>query len=268
MHKILSHHNKRIDIKNENNHSLPFVISIPHSGLFITNEMNNHLKDHIILPNMDWYLPQLYSFLEELDYTVVINHISRYVIDPNRELTMIHGKEYTESLVYQKTTYGKDMYKTILSKNEINDRINRFYKLYHQTLEKIISEKLKYFDKVYFIDLHSFGQCLEADVILGNNEGKTMGDYRLKCLQRLFVEKGFTTALNQPFKGGYITKHYGQVIEKCESIQIELSYHSYIDQREFIEEELPAINKNVFNNCQNKLKDIFIQLKKEYLQWK
>ncbi len=47
---------------NEFVHTIPAVISIPHSGTYLTQQMKQNLKPDIVLPNTDWYLPVLYSF--------------------------------------------------------------------------------------------------------------------------------------------------------------------------------------------------------------
>lgn len=47
---------------NEFVHVIPIVISIPHSGTYLTQPMKQNLKPNIVLPNTDWYLPVLYSF--------------------------------------------------------------------------------------------------------------------------------------------------------------------------------------------------------------
>lgn len=81
MRKILNEKTETVKVINDNVHKLPFVISIPHSGLYLTSEMSRRLKKEVILANMDWYLPELYAFLENLEFTVVVNNISRYVIE-------------------------------------------------------------------------------------------------------------------------------------------------------------------------------------------
>ena len=157
MRKILNESVGNITVINDRDNKLPFVISIPHSGLYITKEMNDKLNDNVILSNSDWYLKELYSFLEELGFTIVINNINRYTIDPNRELILNNGDNYTSSIVYTKNTFSKNMYKNIPDEKEIQDRINKYYKTYHDELQKQINRKLKVFDKVILIDLHSFG---------------------------------------------------------------------------------------------------------------
>lgn len=48
--------------KNDRNHEIPVIISIPHSGLYVPDEVRNKLNEGIKLPNMDWYLPAFYAF--------------------------------------------------------------------------------------------------------------------------------------------------------------------------------------------------------------
>ena len=76
-------------------------------------------------------------------------------------------------------------------------------------------------------------------------------------MDKLLKEQGFYVQNNVPYSGGYITRHYGNSINKCEALQIELSYKAYIDNREFLEEEFPNINEVLFKNTQKKMKTVF-----------
>jgi N-formylglutamate deformylase/formiminoglutamase len=259
---VLNESIDNITVINSCNNKLPFVISIPHSGLYITKEMNDELNDDVILSNSDWYLKELYSFLEEFGFTVIINNISRYVIDPNRELDLTNRDNYANSLIYMKTTFSKDIYKIIPNEEEIKDRINKYYLTYHDELQKQIDYKLNSFDKVTLIDLHSYGKNIEADVVLGDDNHNTMNKKTFNMIKELFVNNGFTVKDNDPYKGGYITRKYGMNNSRCESIQIELSYKKYIGNRDFDEEELPVIDKKAMNNCEKRLKKVFSLLLK------
>lgn len=263
MKKVLTEKMKKIETINLNNHQLPIVVSIPHSGIYLSKSMSDNLLDNIMLPNMDWYLKELYSFLEELNITVIINKVSRYVIDPNREVNkeVINDGSYSSNCIYTKTTFGKEMYKEKPDFKEIESRINEFYIPYHETLKKAIADKLKYFDKVYLIDLHSFGKNLSTDIVLGNDNGNTTSDSFFKTISNLLIDEGFKVKSNTPYKGGYITKHYGNKIT-CEALQIELWYQTYIDKKDFGEEEMPKINEELFKATQQKLKNVFVKLSK------
>ena len=262
MHKILDEKAEIVKVINSNINKIPFIISIPHSGLYLTSEMNEKLRKDSILANMDWYIPELYSFLEELGFTVIINNVSRYVIDPNRNIENNDFNEYSKSLIYTKTTFNKEIYDKTLSQEEIDERIKNIYILYHKILKQEILKKLKFFNKIYIIDLHSFGKIIGSDIVLGNDNGRTMREEVFSNITNLFTDNGFRVAVNNPYKGGYITKHYGDKNKQCESLQIEISYQSYIDKRVFDEEEYPTINNNVMNTCQKKLRKIFCNISK------
>lgn len=66
-------------IYNSENHRFPLVVSIPHSGIQLTREMQETLLPDVVLSNMDWYLPQFYAFLVKWGVTVLVNPISRYM---------------------------------------------------------------------------------------------------------------------------------------------------------------------------------------------
>ena len=260
--KIIDDFIDKVKIINLNNNEIPIVISIPHSGEYLTKKMFNNLED-VVLSNMDWYLDKLYSFLTDLGFTIIINNVSRYVIDVNREIKSSKPNDsYKQNYIYTRTTFDKKMYKKQPTEEEIKARIKDFYIPYHNALLKAVEEKSKQFNKIFLIDLHSFGMQISSDIILGNDKGNSASKEIFLEMKKLFEEENFIVNENKPFSGGYITKFYGKELNNCESIQIELNYKTYIDKREFGEEEFPAINKELFKSTQEKMKRIFSKLKK------
>lgn len=260
MRKILNYSISKFSIMNEDLHVWPFVISIPHSGLYLPEKMARELRNDVILANADWYLPELFSFLFEQGYTVLINNVSRYVVDPNRKPAESNNSDYQSALIYTKTTFGKEMYSEALSSEEIKSRISNIYLDYHAVLQKLIAEKQKHFDKVYLLDLHSFGMDIDADVVLGNGNGQTTQNDFFQGVWEIFTEEGFKVAINKPFSGGFITKRYGKKGSSTESLQIEISYDSYICKRSFGEEECPDIDRVLMGKCRQKLKTVFTKM--------
>lgn len=143
-----------IKIINKNNHEIPVIISIPHSGLFIPQSMKRKLKKDVVLTNSDWYLSELYDFLESLGYTVISSDVNRYVIDVNRNVHQKEGSSYKTNMVYTITTQGDEIYDIPVTEHEIKKRMQNYYLPYHNLLKKSIEEKLKHFAKVYVVDLH------------------------------------------------------------------------------------------------------------------
>lgn len=256
MKDILCSKDKIITSYNLNHHKLPFVISIPHSGLKITKKMADQLIEGVVLANTDWYLPDLYEKLKDFGLTVIINNVSRYVIDPNRDLHASKGESYKTNLIYKKTTMGQLMYHDQLCNQEINQRIIDYYQPYHNLIQQALDEKLKYFDKVYLIDLHSFGRDEGAEIILGNRNGQTTRKSYFELVKGLLECQNFIVKENDPFLGGHITNYYGHQ-RKCEALQIELWYQCYIAKREFKNEELPVIEEKLFSETKEKMELFF-----------
>lgn len=252
-----------VEIWNEKNNKIPVIVSIPHSGTYIPKVMKEKLIDDIALANMDWYLPELYLFLKDMGFTTIINNISRYVIDPNREILDNYNDSYTKSYIYTKTTFGNEMYKKSINKEEIEYRIGEYYKPFHNAIKQAIKDKLDIFDKVYLLDLHSFGKELDENIVLGNRNGENSSEQFTNLIKTTLENYGFKISINYPYSGGFITRKY--VKKNVETLQIELSYKTYIENRVFLNEEFPNINRSLFNETQQKMRKFFEELKMKIL---
>lgn len=251
-------------IYNSENHRFPLVVSIPHSGTQLTREMQETFLPDVVLSNMDWYLPQLYAFLVEWGVTVLVNPISRYVIDPNRPPFQKIGDAYTTNCIYETTTSGEPMYAAPLTEAVRLERKHCYYDAYHQALKQLLAEKKQRFSKVYLLDLHSYGMDTGSDAIIGTQFGQTCSAAYSTALRTLLEQEGLRIAENQPFAGGYLTKHYGADTQ-IEAAQIELSYAYYIDHRTFGREAFPEICPAVFADAQQHLQSFFKNLLKEQI---
>lgn len=252
---------KNYSVFNELDHTYPVVISIPHSGTHIPSEMRKGLMPNVILPNMDWFLRELYDFLLLDRVTVIENNTSRYVADPNRDIAANPTGNY-HTLVYQKTTLNKPMYPYPLTREEVDQRIERYYKPYHQALKQLLENKLAAYKKVFLLDLHSFAEFgnppVREDFVLGNCKGLTTSTKTTQIMAGLLSDAGYTVSDNYPFPGGYITRHYGTNFgNRIESMQIEIRYREYIGDRYYGEEELDHWDETTFETAKNKLKIIF-----------
>lgn len=253
-------------VYNEGIDELPVIIDFPHSGTTVPEMVQRQLTPEVKLTNVDWFLPDLYDFLMQNGLTTLENNIHRYVADPNRdkELTDLDG-DYRHEVVYSHSTFGRQLYPENLTPEQIQGRIVEFYQPYHAQLQKLIDEKLQKFDKIYLFDLHSFAEypsdtdAKVADIVLGNKSDTTSNKKLREVLTEQFQQKGHTVSDNYPFSGGYITQHYGQN-PRVEAMQIELSYHMYIENRYFGEEELSGVDVGTFTTAKNSLQNIFLSL--------
>ena len=150
------------------------------------------------------------------------------------------------------------MYHAELEDKEINIRIEKYYNPYHQALQELINYKLSRFNKIYLIDLHCFGKDVAEDIVLGNKKGKTFNKEYTLVIKNTLESLNFKVRLNNPYSGGYIIRKYAN--NKVETLQLELSYKKYIDNRNFVNEEFPKINKKLFTETQKKLRNFFVKM--------
>lgn len=243
-----------IKVKNEDS---PYIFSIPHSGQLLTSEMEWELmpKAFEFLPNVDWHLNELYAFLKHYRVNIISTPHSRYVVDVNRSLSANKFGNYRDSIVYETNTWDEEIYALKPSEEEIDRRIERYYKPYHVELEALIIEKVKKFGKVYLIDLHSFMGPISADVCLGNRNGTTCSEAFFTRLYDAFSSESFETIKNDVFIGGYITKSYA-VEDVVESVQVELHYSNYIDASDLDLAKVPEKNTTCFYETADKLERV------------
>ena len=154
-------------------HDLPVVVSIPHSGTWLPEDIRAAMRSDAILASTDWYLPKLYAFLEKLGYTTLINRVSRYAADVNRRPGSKHPRDARGVAVYDKTTGGTSLYEEPLSPDEIARRIALYHRPYHEALRSALEAKIARFRHAVLLDLHSFGRNIAPDVVLGTGRGTT-----------------------------------------------------------------------------------------------
>jgi N-formylglutamate amidohydrolase len=201
------------------------------------------LSDDQIEESVDFGTREIFSVLQASD--VVTAHWSRLVVDLNRGPDQLDAKGVVALTDY----HGRSVYRpdSRPSSRQVHDRLVRYYRPYHSRLEAALKNPAA----MALIDCHSLngigppdapdpGQT-RKDVILSNN-GDSHGNAKpakgpISCPARLlhlfknaFEANGFSVALNAPYRGGYIVRHYGHrlLAERRFAIQIEMNQSLYI----------------------------------------
>ena len=238
--------------------ALPLVANIPHSGLFLPNDIaaqftTEHLNS---LPNSDWHLDQLYEFLPSLGITVLQATHNRYVVDLNRQAKEPFFGDFWSSVIPENTAFNKSIYQYKPSLKHIQERIEKYYLPYHHQLNSLLQEKIEEFGKVYLLDLHSFLGLIDDDICLGNVKNQTCSELLISTVEKSFLYQGFQVVRNKTFTGGYITKYYGQ-LPNVESLQIEVRYHVYLPEDRLDKLEPPSYDIIEFEAVKKKFYNSF-----------
>jgi N-formylglutamate deformylase len=227
--------------------STPLLISLPHDGSFIPDDIAVRMHPAARRsPDTDWHVGRLYEPLaQKLGASVLKPKASRYVIDLNRPAdghALYPGQQET-GLVSRMGFDGEPLYLDGKAPDdaEIQQRINEFWRPYHEALSHELARLLDEHGRVVLWEGHSIRSHVPMlfegrlpDFNLGTAAGASCGEALQRELQTLLeAQSDFSFAVNGRFKGGYITRHYGQPDAGVQAVQLELAQVNYMDEQSF-----------------------------------
>ncbi len=226
---------------------VPIIISVPHCGSQFPDELAGHFREDLAQnpDDTDFEVDRLYGFAAEMGITMIHSHYCRWVIDLNRTP---NGKSlYSDGRIITALTPTTNFFNDPIYKNqelepneeEIERRKSQYYIPYHDKLNDTIHELRAEFGKVILWEAHSIRSKVPAihkdrfpDLILGDNDGNT-ADHEVVRLASTGLKQGdFELTYNFPFKGGYITRLFGDPENGVHAIQLEMVKSLYMDDLE------------------------------------
>ncbi|MGF6393080.1 N-formylglutamate deformylase [Pseudomonas plecoglossicida] len=234
MDKVLSFHQGR----------LPLLISMPHAGLKLTPAVEDGLVDAArSLPDTDWHIPRLYDFARELGASVVAAEYSRFVIDLNRPEDDQPLYVGATTGLYPATLFeGEPLFKEgkVPSAQERATYLEQIWRPYHDTLRNELARLREQFGYALLWDAHSIRSHIPhlfdgklPDFNLGTFNGASCDPGLAERLKGVCAEaSAYSHVLNGRFKGGHITRHYGQPDANVHAVQLELAQSTYMEEIE------------------------------------
>ncbi|HEX6928623.1 MAG TPA: N-formylglutamate amidohydrolase [Gammaproteobacteria bacterium] len=221
---------------------LPLVVSIPHTGTYMPDDLRARLASDAMraLPMTDWHLHSLYDFLPELGITVIHATWSRFVADLNRppDGGALYPGRFETGIVARETFWGDTIWDAPPADEEVAEWKARVHAPYHAKLSALLDDTRQRFGRAVLIDAHSVASRanrlhgeLEDDIYLGNRDESACGPWLIDSTQAAMIDAGLRVVRNFPYKGGYITAHYGGR-ENIEALQIEMAQRVYMDENE------------------------------------
>ena len=132
---------------------------------------------------------------------------------------------------------GEAIYRDKLRFAEAEARVRACWVPFHATLQALIETTRARFGRCLLIDCHSMPtaqpgapRCGGADVVLGDAHGTACAPRSIRLVQETLEGLGYRVRRNEPYAGGYITRHYGRPREGIEALQIELCRSLYMDE--------------------------------------
>ncbi|WP_423680578.1 N-formylglutamate deformylase [Undibacterium sp. WLHG33] len=225
---------------------VPLLISMPHVGTTIPADIAAQM-----LPvaqekaDTDWHLPLLYNMAQELGASTLIAEYSRYVIDLNRapDNANLYPGQDTTGLCPVDTFSKQPLYlpDQLPTEREIQRRISAYWQPYHQQLQAELARLRRQYGRVVLWDAHSIASVVPRffdgtlpDLNFGTADQKSCAaalQQRLAdCLQSAGDAQSYSHVFNGRFKGGYITRQYGQPAQHINAVQLEMSQRVYMNE--------------------------------------
>jgi N-formylglutamate deformylase len=223
--------------------TLPLLVSMPHAGIDIPDDVAAQLMPCAAArADTDWHLPELYGFAEEMGASVLSARWSRYLIDLNRppENTNLYPGQDTTGLCPVDTFGRERLYREGMEPDdaEVRRRLEQYWRPYHQQLRAELDRLLALHGRVVLWDAHSIASQVPRffegrlpDLNFGTADGKSCSLQLEGAMIKLTqAQDHYSFIFNGRFKGGHITRFYGNPAAGVHAIQLEMCQCLYMNE--------------------------------------
>lgn len=241
--------------------TLPIVVASPHSGRrypadFVAASPLPALR---LRSSEDSFVEEIFGAAPDLGAPLLQALFPRVFVDVNREPYELDPAMFSESLPSHVTTRNariaaglgtiakvvsnaERIYRHKLSFAEVEQRILACHRPYHQALAALIGETRAKFGYCILLDCHSMpsgaiGQRVDRsrrqktiDAVLGDCHATACDPTITGEAERLLRGMGYSVRRNNPYAGGYVTRHYGRPHDGVHALQIELNRGLYMNE--------------------------------------
>jgi N-formylglutamate deformylase len=235
----------------------PVIVEVPHAGLDIPAAFLEPLvaPARAIARDADLYVDRLYADAPVEGATMLVARASRYAIDVNRseadvDSDVVEGGRSDirvhHGLVWRTTSDGEAALSRRLSKDELEERLDRIWRPYHRELASLVERKLARFGVAVVLAAHSMPSVEKgpapagrdardsarrrADVVPGTRGRRSAGARFIDATEACAVARGWSVRHDDPYAGGFTTQHYGRPGDRVHVLQVELARRLYLDE--------------------------------------
>ena len=240
---------------------MPLIFDSPHSGQVYPEDFDFHCSALDLRQSEDNFVDALFAHAPEHGAALLCAHFPRTYIDPNRaeddiDPSLIEGvfpapiapsqrSDAGIGLIRRLIKPGVPVYDRKLQPQEVQARIEGFYRPYIAALEGLYEEAHYRFGQVYHINCHSMpaetaypNQPLgfaghkpkAADFCIGDRDGTTASRDFVHTLRDVLRAKGYTVTINDPFKGVELIQRFSDPARGRHAVQLEVNKALYMDE--------------------------------------
>jgi N-formylglutamate amidohydrolase len=244
----------------------PLVFSSPHSGNVYPRRFLEaaRLDEAVLRRSEDAFVDALFGGVAALGAPLIKARFPRAYLDLNREPYELDPRMFegrlpafanTRSLrvagglgtIARVAGHAQEIYARRVPVEEAIERIEKLYKPYHARLRGLVDRARQNFGIAVLVDCHSMpsgppraGQPSWAgfvempqkpDFVVGDRYGTSCATEFVDAVEYELRRRGYDVQRNKPYAGGFITEHYGNPVNGCHAMQIEVSRVLYMDER-------------------------------------
>ena len=245
--------------------TVPLIFASPHSGRCYSPEFlaASRLDPLGLRRSEDSFVDDLFAASVGSGAPLVHATFPRAWCDANREPWELDPAMFTDPLppwvntasprvaaglgtIARVVASGEAIYRDKLRFAEAEQRVETCWKPFHDTILALIGGTRAVFGTCLLIDCHSMPSNVSpggkaTDIVLGDAHGTTCAPRVTRFVERRLIELGYRVRRNDPYAGGFITRHYGRPREQVHTLQIEIARDLYMDEARI--EKLPRFNE-------------------------
>jgi len=236
---------------------VPLVFDSPHSGSIYPEGFGHRIDRMTLRRSEDAHVDEIFAGVTEHGGTLLHALFPRSFIDPNRnvddiDVSMIAGgwpdpvNPTSKTLNRGVGLIWKDMkafgpiYDRQLTQEEVANRIAGYWQPYHDALEQLLDDAHAAHGRVVHIDCHSMasmgdrttedGEVRRPDFVVSDRDGTTCARSLRDLVVGYLRDRGYSVAVNDPYKGFELVRRHGHPEDGRHSLQIEISRALYMDE--------------------------------------
>jgi N-formylglutamate amidohydrolase len=236
----------------------PLVVEVPHAGLSVPPHFATTLlaPARAIARDADLFVDELYDAAPAVGASMLVSRVSRYVVDLNRAETDVDAETVQgapasprapRGVVWRLTTDNERSIAGPLTHAELEARLSQIHRPYHEALAETVRRKMEKFGVCVILAAHSMPSVgrtghgdtniHRADVVPGTQGRTTAAAPLIDLVDKHAQNSGLSVKHDEPYRGGYTTRHWGRPSHGIHTIQVELARRLYMNEAQLVKIE-------------------------------
>lgn len=239
---------------------VPVIFTSPHSGRAYSDDFMTgvRLGPDRLRRSEDCFVDELFTAAPGHGAALLAANFPRVFCDANREAWELDPAMFSDPLpgwanttsvrvgaglgtIARLAATGEPIYGTKLPFAEAERRFDSYWRPFHDALTGLIGDIHARFGYCLIVDCHSMPSNAQtrrgggpvAEFVLGDLHGVSCAPRVTRMVETVLAGQHFHVRRNDPYAGGYITRHYGRPAAGVHVLQVEIVRSLYMDEETF-----------------------------------